>query len=156
ELDLDAEPHTSTHVAAAAQHGNTRYTHAVFEPLLKRADLHGLPLAMGTDCQLGKESAQSLQALSRKLRAHLSQCTSTNFANENPHLVAGQLRHTLLQGGADSDWLQEDALPTMSQMLQVEDRPARLLLVELLTKIEGRASSAALARRAVFDLAPDV
>src|SRR5262249_56611895 len=42
------------------------------------------------------------------------------------------------------------------QLLQSESKPRRLLLVELLAKIEGRAATSALARRAMFDLAADV
>ena len=58
--------------------------------------------------------------------------------------------------GSPDDWRQEDALPTLVQMLQAENRPVRLLLVELLSAIKGRAASAALARRALFDLSAEV
>jgi len=41
-------------------------------------------------------------------------------------------------------------------MLQVEDRPTRLLLVDLLSRIECHESTRALARRAIFDVSEHV
>jgi hypothetical protein len=177
ELDLDAAPNTSARVVAASHDANPKFTHPVLEPLLKRTDLHGLPLAMGADCQLGKESAQNLQVLSRKLRAHLSLAMPADGVEIR--LDAGVLRQRLLEGRNEvaarpgpnrkpaapppaeaealrDDWTQEDALPTLVQMLQAEDRPVRLVLVELLANIKGRAGSAALVQRALFDLSADV
>jgi hypothetical protein len=163
ELDLDAEPGTSTRVLAAARQGNARFTHPILEPLLKRADLRGLPVAMGADCQLGRESAQNLQVLSRQLRAHLAQSLPRDGIDIRWDAAA--LRKRLIDGRLDGagpsaanvdSWRQEDALPTMVQMLQAEDRPVRLVLVELLARIPGRAASAALANRALFDLSDAV
>ena len=54
------------------------------------------------------------------------------------------------------DWQQPEAVPTLTQLLQAEDRPQRLLLVDLLARIKGRAASQALARRALFDLSDEV
>jgi hypothetical protein len=152
ELDLDAVPGTSIRILAATRPANPTFTHPVLEPLLKRADLHGLPLAMGADCQLGKESSENLQVLSRKLRQHMSQSLPSD--RTDTRLNADVLRQRLVT--APRDWRQEDALPTLVQMLQAEDRPIRLLLVELLAKIKGRAATAALAQRALFDLSADV
>jgi hypothetical protein len=175
ELDLDADAGTSTRLVVAANHSNHKFTHPVVEPLLRRADLHGLPVTLGADCQLGKESAQNLQVLSRRLRAHLSLCLPADAADTR--LDAGVLRQRLVVGdltafarpgpqvaafagpkpaGEADSWRHEDALPTLVQMLQSEDRPVRLVLVELLTTIKGRAASAALARRALFDLSAEV
>ena len=39
--------------------------------LVKRPDLVGLPMRMCLECQIGKESAENLQVLSRKLRRDL-------------------------------------------------------------------------------------
>jgi hypothetical protein len=152
ELDLDARPNTSAYLVAATRNATSPFTHAVLEPLLKRADLHGLPLAMGADCHLGKDSAENLQVLSRRLRQHLSQSVPRDGIDIR--LDASALRWRLMTG--PGGWTQEDALPTLVQMLQAEDRPVRLLLVELLANIKGRAASAALVQRALFDLAADV
>jgi hypothetical protein len=42
------------------------------------------------------------------------------------------------------------------QLLQVENAPVRMVLVELLTGIQGKRASEALALRALFDLSPEV
>jgi hypothetical protein len=174
EVDLDAQAGTSTRLVAARR-GKMQLTHPVFEPLAKRADLHGLPVAMGPDCQLGKESAQNLQYLARSLRFHVSLCLA---AGSDTRVEADKLRQRLIEGRLDavgggaqmpsapsggilgvpsaSTWRHEDAVPTLVQMLQTEDRPVRLVLVELLAAIRGRAASSALAQRALFDLSAEV
>jgi hypothetical protein len=53
-------------------------------------------------------------------------------------------------------WKRSEAVPTLTQMLQAENTPLRLLLVEMLADIKGKEASEALARRALFDLAPEV
>jgi len=180
EVDLDHEVGTSGSVVdSAMQRGKSALRHPVLRPLLGRDDLHGLPLAMGADCQLGKESAQCLQVLSRKLRRHLSELVPADQRDSRINADAlrcrlqawwdeGVRRALVGQGiggvpdqGEDADknpgeWAREEALPTLVQMLQAEDRPVRLVLVEVLGHIKGRAASAALAQRALFDLAADV
>jgi HEAT repeat protein len=44
----------------------------------------------------------------------------------------------------------------MVQILMAEDTPLRLLLVDMLTEIDAKPATVALAQRAVFDLSPDV
>jgi HEAT repeats len=176
ELDLDTKPDTGAHVVDAARRGRSKFTEPILETLRTRTDLQGLPVAMGTDCQLGKESAQNLQVLSHKLRLDLS--FSVPEGGLDPRIDAAVLRERLVEGHSNAvaglwrqnragrnpadtdsrpeDWRQEDAVPTLVQMLQSEDRPVRLLLVELLAAIKGRAAAAALARRAVFDLSAEV
>src|SRR5207248_585744 len=53
-------------------------------------------------------------------------------------------------------WLRPQAISTLRQLLMHEHRNVRLVLVELLSQIDGRLASLALAERAVFDLDPDV
>jgi hypothetical protein len=53
-------------------------------------------------------------------------------------------------------WLRPGAVPTLQQVLGHEDLPVRLLLVELLTQIDGRSASLALVQHAVFDLSVEV
>ena len=70
ELHIDQVRGTSTDLVALAtalKAKNRRYD----GPLLltaNRKDLTGLPMRMGQDCHLGKEPAENLQVLSRKLR----------------------------------------------------------------------------------------
>jgi hypothetical protein len=49
-----------------------------------------------------------------------------------------------------------DVVPVLTQVLQVEDEPYRRLLVEELDRLPGPEAGAALARRALYDPAPDV
>jgi hypothetical protein len=181
EIDIDAQAGTSSRLVDAARMGSSKQTPPILGPLLARADLHGLPVAMGADCQLGKESSDNLQVLSRKLRFQMSLCVPQGGLD--PRLDAAVLRERLVLGHADAvagtqaqkkavlaargavaagfecsaeDWRQEEAIPALVQMLQAEDRPVRLLLVELLGAIKGRCASAALAGRALFDLSPEV
>lgn len=119
--------------------------------LKQRPDLAGLAVRMGNDCRLGKEAAENLQVLSRKLRDHLTAVAK----NDDPWTGAEQLRRALLETERKR-WVQVDALPTLEQMLQVENKPVRLLLVEMLTLIPDPSASVALARRALYDLSADV
>lgn len=151
ELDLDQRKLETPGLLALSRSFRNPFAHAVLDPLSRRVDLHGLPLQMGHDCQLGKECAENLQVLSRKLRTLLGQSVRRNPTDHR--LDATKLRKLFAE--TDS-WCHEDALPTLEQMLQPEDRPVRLVLVELLDQIRGRAATGALARRAVFDLSPEV
>jgi hypothetical protein len=152
EVDLDTEVGTSERLVEVVRNGDAVFTHPVFEPLLKRADLHGLPLAMGAACRIGKDSAENLDVLSRKLRDHMSKSLPLDKRDSR---IEATILWQLLAGEGD-EWQQVDALPALVQMLQAENRGVRLLLVRQLSKIKDPAASAALASRAVFDLSADV
>jgi hypothetical protein len=118
-----------------------------------RSDLQGLPLRMGLDCQLGKEPAENMHALSRKMRALLEKVTPKDGVDSRPD--AAQLREALLSD-PKADWLQAGAVPCLLQLLQAENSPMRKVLVEVLGKIDDRRATEALAMRALTDLSPDV
>jgi len=118
-----------------------------------RSDLQGLPLRMGLDCQLGKEPAENMHALSRKMRALLEKVTPKDGVDSRPD--AAQLRDALLSD-PKADWLQAGAVPCLLQLLQAENSPMRKVLVEVLGKIADRRATEALAMRALTDLSPDV
>lgn len=120
-------------------------------------DFAGLPMRMGIDCQLGKESAENLQVLSRKMRTFIAKATQQNDRNPtaaDPRPDAELLGARL--GEEKSTWLTSEAIPTLTQMLMAENKPLRLLLVDILARIKGREASAALAQRALFDLSAEV
>jgi hypothetical protein len=150
EIDLDADSKTTATLLTSANTDRSPFTHPILDPLLRRNDLHGLPVQMAFDCQLGKEPAQNLQVLSRKLRALIAAAFPRDSIDTR--LEANVLRKSL----QNENWQNESAVPVLVQMLQAEDRPVRLLLVELLSEIKGEAASAALVGRALFDLAPNV
>jgi hypothetical protein len=156
ELDLESAPGASAKVLAAARAQGREGPHVVPELLVRRSDLKGLPMRMGLECQLGKESAENLQVLSRKLRIYLSGCVPQDGIDTRPD--ANLLRRKLLQGpdARRHDWEQPEAVPTLTQLLQAEDKPMRLLLVELVARIKGRAATYALLQRTLFDLCDEV
>jgi hypothetical protein len=126
-------------------------------PLLElRPDLRTLPLRRGDGSKLSAASAATLETLSRKLRAYLDQGAPIDSQGQRPLLP--RLREVLQAElrGKKPEWLRPEAIPTLLQLLTHEDKPVRLMLVDLLQAIPGKASSAALARRAAFDLDPDV
>ncbi len=51
---------------------------------------------------------------------------------------------------------QPGAVPALAQILEAEASPIRIVFVDHLAGIQGGAASAAIARRAIFDLSPDV
>jgi hypothetical protein len=116
----------------------------------------GLPVRMGADCHLDREDAENLQVLSRRLREHLG--NSLPKDEHDPRIDADQLRQRLLaeRVGALCPWVQDEAVPVLIQLLQAENRPVRRLLVELLSRIPGPNASAAIARRAIYDLDSDI
>ena len=137
--------------------------HAVLHPtppvLSRRADLVGLPLQMGADCHLGKESAKTLEVLSRKLRTYLSEAANAKGGRAgaaiDDRVNVEQLHEKLIEDG-NTVWGVPEAVPTLVQLLQAEDKPVRLLLVKLLAKINCPEATLALARRACFDVSAGV
>jgi len=134
-------------------------------------DFAGLPMRMGVDCQLGKEPAENLHALSQKLRAGLTAAVAqgtpdprpnpavlrTLLLGESPRIVPGQFHGGVHQRQPNaSEWIQPEAVPTLVQMLMAENKPIRLLLVEWLARNPSLEAGIALAQRALFDLAPEV
>jgi HEAT repeat protein len=126
-------------------------------PLLEvRPDLRTLPLRRGDASQLTARHAADLETLSRKLRVYLDRVAPINKKGQRPELP--QLRAVLQSElrGKKPEWLRPEAIPTLQQMLMHEEKPVRMMLVEMLAAIPGKVSTTALARRAAFDLDPEV
>jgi HEAT repeat protein len=130
-----------------------------FEPktvLSIRPDLMMLPMRDGVFSRLSLPAAVNLQVLSQKLHHFLKLAMPRDLQGNRPD--PQKLREVMRaeRRGPRPEWLCAEAIPTLLQLLMHEDRPLRLLLVELLAEIEGRTASVALAQRAVFDLSPEV
>jgi hypothetical protein len=182
EVSLDHGTRTSAHIINLAhqQHGFNpkarKQPHIIPTLLAQRPDLNGLPMRMGDDCQLGKDAAESLQALSRLLRAAISSSVPKSGSDprpdpcvlrqkllggpgegkDNEKQTAGAFEEELKRAVARREWQQPAAIPTLQQMLQAENVALRMLLVELLGQIKDHSASTALAQRALFDLSPQV
>jgi hypothetical protein len=110
------------------------------------------PWRPGQDSQLGQESAKRLQALSVNLRRYMRESVPDK---NDPRPDPDKLK-AAMTGATTLEWNQPEAVPTLMQMLQTEDPPIRMLLVDVLANITGEKASVARAQRAVFDLAPAI
>jgi hypothetical protein len=110
----------------------------------------GLELDFGPSCQLPQTTATEVATLSKELR-------DMGFVT-----VPGVRRNngggTEFQTWCDQHRLErlKGTVPTLTQMLQIEDEPTRLLLVRELTRIHNAASTVELTMRALADLSPAV
>jgi hypothetical protein len=161
ELSLDRVPGTTAALLQTSRHmiaqsSTHQQVHLVPNLVARRPDLMGLPLHMGADCQLGKEPAENLHALSKKLRTYITEAIPKQGGDPRPDPAV--LRAKLLEGedGVRREWQQAGAIPTLKQMLMAENVPSRLLLVDLLAEIRDHSATVALAERALFDLSPEV
>jgi hypothetical protein len=106
---------------------------------------------MGADCQLGKEHAENMQVMSRKLRSIMAESMNRNGATGN-RIDADFMKEKM--GG--SEFQRTSAVACYQQMLQPESQEVRLLMVNQLANIKHRSASEALAKLAVFDLSDEV
>jgi HEAT repeat protein len=115
-----------------------------------------LPLRPASQVQLSPKAAATLGSLSRKLHAYLDTAApaTPDGHRPSPAIVAQALRRE--KRGKRPEWLRPEAIPTMLQLLMHEDAPVRRMMVEMLADISAPAATVALARRAVFDLDPEL
>lgn len=135
------------------------------QSMLKKARKEGLPLQLGPSSQLDFATATLVQTLSKNLR----DLGFVSVPGTAARVVLSRGRPTVTNVSptdkteAFKEWCDENkvekfrgALATLLQMLQVEDVPTRLVLVRELAKVKSIGASAALAKRALVDLSPDV
>ncbi len=123
-------------------------TFATLAVQANRPDMVALPWIRGVDCELGNEHAQRLHVLSTHFRDALRNSVKKGDVRPDPDKL-----RTLL---SDNEWRSPQALPAITQIMQVEHTPVRALMVELLGQMKGREASIALAQRALFDLSPEI
>jgi len=131
----------------------------LFEPsiLMKHvSSAQELPLRPFPNCQLNPISARTLGVLSRALHAYLDGLAPKDATGKrrDPSHVRSVLRQE--RRGKPPAWLRAEALPAMTQILMAEDVPLRLILVDMMADIPGKAAGIRLAQRAVYDLSPEV
>jgi hypothetical protein len=115
------------------------------------ARFSGLPFRQEDYCQLDQDVAQTLQDLARILHPLLDQGGDAQTREK-------AIRAVLFEPdkNGQQSWKQAKAIPTLMQLMQPGDKRTRLLLVEALAQIQDSAATNALARRALFDLSPEV
>jgi hypothetical protein len=137
--------------------------------LLNKAEAEGLPLAPRDRTRLSLDAARTMDALSKELRRH-------GFVSV-PGVIGGSVVVSGLPGVKVSvvpqqqsahanvleEWCRQNRIEryagapnTFLQMLQVEDEPTRMILVNQMAKIDSPLASRILAMRATFDLSPEV
>jgi sugar lactone lactonase YvrE len=113
----------------------------------KRADLAGLPLRRGEECRLTPSATNHLDSGSLALRTALAS-TAADPSRLSTTLTADKAQF--------NKWQKPEAVPALMQMLMAESQAVREVLVDQLTRIEGKPATEALAQLAVFDLNPRV
>jgi hypothetical protein len=151
EVALDQVPDTSKALVASARTSRSYPGPAAL--LGGHATLSGMPFLSERDCRLSRDRAEDLDGLSKALHEHIQDCTTGS--GPAARLNAARLRQLLAEPrNGRVQWGAPEALPALLQILQVEEAPARRLLLDLLGEMEGAAP--ALASRAIFDLSPEV
>jgi hypothetical protein len=157
EVDLETVAGTSKKVISLSGKAAGTGVDVVPAVMARRPDLLGLPLRAGNLARRSREEAVNLKVLSQQLRLQVQTAMPAAAQDAvDPRPDPDLLRERLLDGAQRAAWLRPEAIPTLRQLLMNEQRTIRLLLVDLLSKIEGPQASLALAERAVFDLHPDV
>jgi hypothetical protein len=157
EVDLEAVPGTTKKVISLSAKAAAVGVDVIPQLSARRADLLGLPLRQGIFARISREEALDLTVLSQRLRLQIQTAMPGIVGNVvDPRPDPDILRRRLLNNPLQAAWLQPQAVATLRQLLMSEHRHVRLVLVDVLSKIDGRLASMALAERAVFDLDPDV
>ena len=113
------------------------------------------PWRTGTDCQTGKDMAERMHVLSVNLRRLMRESITANDVRPDPDKLLNLIDATPI-GERRLEWGSPESVPTLIQMLQVENAATRKLMVRLLSRIKGKEASVALAQRAVFDLSAEL
>jgi hypothetical protein len=145
--DLDwIYPHLASTVSLADK-PQADFGPRTFEMLSTRAGRPEMGALPDGHNELTKDKADDLRTLSPKLHMALGRSARKNA---QPDLTAFRKMLT------DKEWTSPKAVPALTQIMQAESTEVRLMLVETLGAIRGEEASAALARRALFDLSPGV
>jgi hypothetical protein len=151
EVALNQVPDASTKLVAAALAVQGKSLLGPAALLGDRVALNGLPFLLDSDCHLTQERAQDLGVLSVALHKHIEACTTDHGPD------AARLRELLAEQREDrAQWRGSEALPALVQILQVQEAPIRLLLVDLLDGMDDPRAQAAIAVRALVDLSAEV
>jgi hypothetical protein len=170
EVDLLAKPGDAEKLQKASRRpeDSTVKAEALLEVVARRPDLAGLPILMGKACQISPEAARNLATLGPPLRlllalgepraalgfddlALIDEAVSKDMA-----LRARRSRGAPVKPPQGADWVRKDAVPTLVQILPVEDKPVRLALVRHLGRIKDADATAGLVRLALFDVSGEV
>jgi hypothetical protein len=157
EVDLESSPGTTKRLISQSPKAAKSGVDLIPQLSAGRADLIGLPLLTGNLARMSTEEALNLRVLSGQLRLSIQNSIPGVLDNVvDPRPDHELLRRQLLGSPQQALWLRPQAISTLRQLLIAEHKNVRLVLVDLLSNIEGRLASMVLAERAVFDLDGEV
>jgi hypothetical protein len=185
ELDVETEKGTSAKLleaakiaakAAVANRGRNTETSPAEPPVLdligRRADLKGLPVRKATECRVPAREAVQMVHLPLAVRRITAQARARDDESDPDSIRVGDRKQRptdadaqlaqMLVGVWEKDdlwkeyWKDEVGVRLATQMLQAEGPAVRQQLVKKLASIKGNTAGDALARRAVFDLSPEI
>jgi hypothetical protein len=119
-------------------------------------EFKSLPWRVKADARIDEAKAKKLNELALKVRNEIERAAGLAAAAKGKKvgIDAADLKNELDKFlGVPA---QPNAVPALVQLLQPESAPVRGVLVDILGRIEGPDASFALARRAVFDLSPEI
>jgi hypothetical protein len=138
-----------------------RLTRVIRKVIEERDDLRGLPLVADADCLSSLAATKALRKVGQGIR-EIPNTTQSGRRGARRVFVAGEDEWTegevglLLSGSRPSAKEAALSVAPMEQLIPIHGQRARLALVGYLSAVAGREATAALARRAVFDLSPVV
>jgi hypothetical protein len=151
EVKLDAKEGTSKQLLGASDK-----PHPMLALASQRGDLAGMPFRKAADCQASKEAADLMAILSRDVgnwRRRQPAEPKLDLSQSVQLAKVSIVEQSFRDGGP---WNKPAAVGILEQVLEAETEMLRLVLVKQLSKISDPLASAALARRAVFDLSVEV
>ena len=133
-----------------------------FEGLVREAtrlrkDKDGLPFLDGDECRKDGKSVAWMREIVSELGLILNSGRQTRppASGSQSKMFVAQAKALELLKNKDR-WERPEAIPTLVQILQVQLKPLRKELIEILGRIKGAEATRALADRAMFDPDPDL
>ena len=158
-----------------SEHGNAKPTEEPLKKILpQRPDLHGMPFVMGHECRLDQNDTMALDKISKELGTAISRfnffgslptfAVSSNLPDKPVSIQRSNpgntMRHRAISRTInrvnDNVTNSEKSVSGLVQMLQADKPMIRYELLKNLDKIKTKQSIEALAKRAIYDLSPEI
>jgi hypothetical protein len=168
ELDIDAEKGTTAKLLADAKKNPPKAdaqqpaTPPVLELVAQRADLKGLPVRKAAECAAPAKEARAIQRMSSETRLLTARLPGPQIGPQSSDSRSESFKRdrcladyveTTAKG---AEWREPEGVRLLVQMFQADNYPVRMQLVKSLAANKAKGATAALARRAVFDLDGEV
>jgi hypothetical protein len=148
EIRLDETTGTSERLLREAK-ADEKAT-PVLDEIARRPDLAGLPVRQASACKADPTRARLMTGISKVVQNLARMPMSSTVASFSSRLAVQDWI------GAHSEFMTEEGIPTLHQMLQVQEPDVRLPFVEALAKVKGPAAITTLSHSALYDLSPHV